>query len=111
MVEVSVFFKLLFHTFSLFMYSVCVCVCVHVRTRVHAQLLSYVQLFGPNYSNPWTIAQQAPLSMEFSRQEYWSVPFPTPGDIPDPGIEPALLVSPALVDSSALCHLGSPMYF
>ena len=52
MVEVSVFFKLLFHTFSLFMYSVCVCVCVHVRTRVHAQLLSYVQLFGPNYSNP-----------------------------------------------------------
>ena len=47
---------------------------------------------------PWTVARQAPLSMEFSRQEYWSgLPFPSPGDLPDPGIEPR---SPALqVDS------------
>ena len=38
---------------------------------------------------PWTVAQQAPLSMEFSRQEYWSrLPFPSPEDLPDPGIEP-----------------------
>ena len=38
---------------------------------------------------PWTIDCQAPLSMRFSRQEYWSgVPFPSPGDLPDPGIEP-----------------------
>ena len=38
---------------------------------------------------PWTIACQAPLSMEFPRQEYWSgLPFPSPGDLPDPGIEP-----------------------
>ena len=37
----------------------------------------------------WTVAHQAPLSMEFSRQEYWSgLPFPSPGDLPDPGIEP-----------------------
>ena len=37
----------------------------------------------------WTVARQAPLSMEFSRQEYWSeLPFPSPGDLPDPGIEP-----------------------
>ena len=36
----------------------------------------------------WTVTHQAPLSMEFSRQEYWSgLPFPTPGDLPDPGIE------------------------
>ena len=43
---------------------------------------------------PWTVACQAPLSMEFSRQEYWSgLPFPSPGDLPDPGIEPG---SPAL---------------
>ena len=43
---------------------------------------------------PWTVARQAPLSMEFSRQEYWSgQPFPSPGDLPDPGIEPR---SPAL---------------
>jgi len=38
---------------------------------------------------PWTVAHQAPLSMEFSRQEYWSeLIFPSPGDFPDPGIEP-----------------------
>ena len=37
---------------------------------------------------PWTIALQAPLSMEFSRQEYWSgLPFPSPEDLPNPGIE------------------------
>ena len=37
----------------------------------------------------WTIAYQAPQSMEFSRQEYWSgLPFPSPGDLPNPGIEP-----------------------
>ena len=46
---------------------------------------------------PWTIACQVPLSMEFSREEYWSVlPFPPPGDLPDPGLEPTSLVSPAL---------------
>ena len=54
---------------------------------------------------PWTPhgAQQAPLSMEFSRQEYWSgLPFPSPGDLPDPGIEPT---SPALqADSLPLSH-------
>ena len=43
---------------------------------------------------PWTVAQQAPLSMGFSREEYWrGLPFPSPGDLPDPGIEPG---SPAL---------------
>ena len=43
---------------------------------------------------PWTVDHQAPLSMGFSRQEYWSgLPFPSPGDLPDPGIEPR---SPAL---------------
>ena len=39
----------------------------------------------------WTLAHQAPLSMKFSRKEYWSgLPFPAPGDLPKPGIEPAL---------------------
>ena len=39
----------------------------------------------------WGVAGQAPLSMEFSRQEYWSgLPFPSPGDLPDPGIKPGL---------------------
>ena len=47
--------------------------------------LSRVQLFV----TPWTIAYQAPPSMGFSRQEYWSgLPFPSPGDLPNPGIEP-----------------------
>ena len=41
------------------------------------------------FPTPWTVACQAPLSMEFSRQEYWSgLPFPSPGDLPNPGIEP-----------------------
>ena len=52
--------------------------------------LSRVRLFV----TPWTVAYQAPLSMEFSREEYWSgLPFPSPGDLPHPGIEPG---SPAL---------------
>ena len=47
--------------------------------------LSRVRLFA----TPWTVARQAPLSMGFSRQEYWSgLPFPSPGDLPNPGIEP-----------------------
>ena len=54
------------------------------------KLLSHVQLFV----TPWTVAYQAPLSMEFSKQEYWSgLLFPPPGDLPNPGIEPE---SPAL---------------
>ena len=45
----------------------------------------------------WIVAHQAPVSMEFSRQEYWSgLPFPTPGDLPDLGIESVSLVFPAL---------------
>ena len=46
---------------------------------------------------PWPVAHQAPLSMGFSRQEYWNrLPFPPPGDPPDAGIKPTSLVSPAL---------------
>jgi len=48
-------------------------------------------------ATPWTVALQAPLSMEFSRQEYWSeLPWPSSGDLPNPGIEPVSLKSPAL---------------
>ena len=48
----------------------------------------------PPLVTAWTVAHQAPLSMGFSRQEYWSgLPFPSPGDLPDPGIEPG---SPSL---------------
>ena len=46
---------------------------------------------------PWIVIHQAPLSMEFSRQEYWSgLPFPTSGDLPDPGVESLSLESPAV---------------
>ena len=56
-------------------------------TRVLSHF-SYVQLLV----TPWTVACQAPLSMGFSRQEYWSgLPCPPPGDLLDPGIEPASL--------------------
>ena len=58
--------------------------------KVKVNLLSRVPLFA----TPWTVAHQAPPSMGFSRQEYWSgLPFPFPEDLPDPGIKPR---SPAL---------------
>ena len=66
--------------------NVFVCVCVLC-------MISPVLLF----STPWTVAHQAPLSMEFPSQEYWSgLPFPPPGGLPDPGMEPVSLASPAL---------------
>ena len=67
---------------------------------VYAQSLSLVRLFV----TPWTVARKVSLSMEFSRQEYWSIlPFPTPGHLLDPGIEPVSLVSPALACSFYHC--------
>ena len=58
-------------------------------------------------ATPWTVAHQAPLSMEFSRQEYWSgVPFHPPGDLPDPGIEPMSLASPTLSGRSLQIRPG-----
>ena len=60
---------------------------------VHARELSHIQLFA----TAWTIARQAPLFMEFSRQQYWSgLLFPSPEDPPDLGIELTSLKSPAL---------------
>ena len=64
-----------------------------VKNTICVCALSQVWLFV----TPWTVTHQVPLSMEFSRQEYWSgLPFPFPGDLPDPGIEPVSLSSPAL---------------
>ena len=63
-------------------------------------------------ATPWTVAHQAPLSMGFSRQEYWgALPFPPPGDLPYPGIKPSSLLSPVLAGrffTTSECHLGSP---
>ena len=69
------------------------CIYVCVCTYTCACVLSCVQLFV----TPWTVAHQAPLSMEFSRQEYWNgLPWPPPRDLLDPGIEPRSLAHPAL---------------
>ena len=66
---------------------VCVCVCVCVSR------FSRVQLFV----TVWTVAHQAPMSLGFSRPEYWSgLLCPPPGDLPDPGIKPTSFVSPEL---------------
>ena len=70
-------------------------------------LFSLVQLFV----TPGTVARQAPLSMEFSRQGYWSgLPFPSPGDLPDPGIEPRSPTLQADVLPSELLGKPSSLY-
>ena len=76
--------------------------CVYVC----AQSLSHVQLFATS----WTVARQAPLSVEFSRQKYWSgLPFLPLEDLPDLGIKPLSAASPALVGGFfTLSYLGSP---
>ena len=62
------------------------------------------------FATPWTVACQAPLSMEFARQEYWSgLPFPSPGGLPEPGIKPVSLALQA--DSLLLSWRGSPVNF
>ena len=73
---------------------------------VCARALIWVQLFA----TPWPIALQAPLSIVFSRQEYWNgLPFPPPGDLPSPWIKPTSPVFPALqVDSLPVEPLGKP---
>ena len=69
-----------------------------MKVKVKVKSLSSVRLFA----TPWTVAYQAPQSMEFSRQEYWiRLPFPSPEDLPNPGIEPG---SPALQAGALPCE-------
>ena len=83
---------------------------MEMGTRVACEYMlrcfSCVRLF----ETPWTVDCQAPLSMGFSRQEYWSGwPFPPPGDLPDPGIEPlSLSLLHWQEDSSPLALPGKP---
>ena len=66
---------------------------MNTHRHTFACVLSCVWLFA----RPWTVARQAPLFMEFPRQEYWSeLPFPPPRDLPDPGIKPKSPAAPAL---------------
>ena len=75
------------------------------RICLHAHLLSCDQLFV----TPWTVAHQAPPSMGFPRQEYWSgLLFPPPEGLSDPRIQPTFPLSVALTDSLPPRHLGSP---
>ena len=78
------------------------------QTRCASALVVVVWSFSRVrlFETPWTVARQAPLSVEFSRQEYWSgLPCPTPGDLPDPGIE----MSPALAGGFFInCTTGKP---
>ena len=74
-----------------------------VELAIHS--LSRVRLVATS----WTVAHQAPLSMGFSRQEYWSgLPLPPPGDLPNPGIKPAsLTLGGKFLTITILCHPGS----
>ena len=74
-----------------------------IGSCIYAQLLSRVKLLA----TPWIATHQAPLSMGFSRQRYCSsLPFLSPGDLPDPGIELASLASPALADRFFISYIS-----
>ena len=78
--------------------------------KIVVYLLSHVYSFA----TPWTVVHQAPRSMGFSRQEYWSGwPLPSPGDLPHPGIEPvAPAVAPVLrMDSFTAEPVGKLLLF
>ena len=72
---------------------------------LHVVCMLIRSFVSDSLATPWTVAHQAPLSMEFPKQEYWSgLPFPPPGHIPNPGVDPK---SPALeADSLPLSYLG-----
>ena len=64
------------------------------------------------FASLWTTVLQAPLSMGFFRQEYWSaLQYPPPEDLPNPRIKPMCLMSPAVAGGFfTTCHLGSPLH-
>ena len=72
---------------------------------LHVSLCVYVVCHVWLFATPWTVACQAPLSMEFSRQEYWSgLPFPIPGDLPSPAIEPMSITCVSYIGRWILYH-------
>ena len=76
---------------------------------IYIQLLFSCSVVSSSSVTLWTVARQAPLSVGFPRQEYWSgLPFPSLGDLPTPGIKPG---SPALTGGFlSLSHQGSPLF-
>ena len=80
-----------------------VCLNLSPLLRVLSQSLSHVRLFAV----PWTVARQLPLSVEYSRREYWSgLPFPSSGVFPTQGLNPGLLYCRQIL--YFLGHQGSP---
>ena len=86
----------------------------HKKKSVHSinngESESVSHLVMSDSVTPWAVAHQGPMSMGFSRQEYWSgITCPPPGDLPDPGMELASPAAPALqVDTLPLSHRDSP---
>ena len=87
------------------------CVLVRPELFLEAQGACTLSRVCP-FAAPWTAAPQAPPSMGFSRQEYWSgLPCPSPGDLPDPGIELMSPMSPALAGGFFTAELpGKPSF-
>ena len=91
---------------SLASFKICFCIILWINCRSSLYILDSDPLWSmmcmhtqssPTLCDPWPVAHQASLPVEFSRQEYWSrLPFPSSEDLPDPGMEPASLVSSAL---------------
>ena len=78
------------------------------ESRALSQAELMCSVVSDSFATPWTIVHQVPLSVGFSRQEYWSgFPFPSPGDLPDPGIKPRSPVSLAWQVDSLLAQVGS----
>ena len=79
---------------------------VNIHTLMMMGMVKVAQS-GRLFVTPWIVDHQAPLSMKFSRQEYWSgYPFPSPGDLPNPGMDPGLLHCRQILYH--LGHQGSP---
>ena len=86
------------HTCTYICTHICTYICTHMYIYMYTHMYVYMYTCVLRgvwlYAAPWTVACQAPLSMEFSRQVYWSqLPFPTLGERPDTGIEPMFCIS------------------
>ena len=94
------------NTILLFQPPVCI-TWLHQSEKTNLLLLFSGSIMSDFFATPWTVVHQAPLSVRFSRQEYWGgLPFSPPGDLPHPGVQPG---SPSLqTDSLPVSHLGRP---
>ena len=91
----------------------CACILLSLKSVLkigEMYLYCVCSIVSRSFATLWTVACQAPLSLGFPRQEYWSgLPFPSAGDLPNPGIKPVSLGSPDRWILYQLCHLGNCM--